>query len=114
MDFQTALLGEHTLGIWIASLLWSFFGSLAVKGYFLPKGLKWKEFSFVKWFDENLIDFFKANLYAMILIRLGDAGIDIAEYFVGESLPFVVDDFVMSVSIITAGIQYKLHKKIRK
>lgn len=109
MDFQTALLGEHTVEIWIASLLWAFLGALIVKIKYLPKNLKWSEFSFKLWFNENIFDFIKAISYAVILLRLGDAAIQLFEHYSGDKIPFEVTDFAMFVMFVSIYIQVKLH-----
>jgi hypothetical protein len=109
MNIETALFGEYGIEVWIASILWSFLGAVIVKVKFLPSNLTWSDFKFKIWINENSIDFIKAILFSIIILRLGDTAINLFEYYAQE-LPIEIEDFIIFNLFISLYLQYKLHK----
>jgi len=101
------LLGEHAVEVWIAGIWWSFLGIVAVKLYYLNPKVK---FSFKFWINDNFLDVVKGLFWALIILRLGDYIIHLAQDKLDWSIPETTD-FVIYMIVISGFIQYKLHKK---
>lgn len=99
------LLGQHTLEIWIAGIIWSFIGIIAIKMWYAPK----KGFKIKFWINDNLIDIFKGLIWALVILRLGDYTLQLIEKFWDYKLP-PTTDFVGIMIVISGIIQYFLHK----
>ncbi|GAB4160803.1 MAG: hypothetical protein Tsb0033_17230 [Winogradskyella sp.] len=109
MEFINQLLGEHALEVWAAGLLWSLGGIFAVKIYYFPSETKfsWQNFKF--WLNDNLIDVIKGILWALVILRLGDYILYLAEEKLQWTIP-PTTDFVVVMIVISGFIQYKLHQ----
>lgn len=109
------LFGNHEIATWIGCLVWSLIGALGVKLKYLPSDLEWKDFKFSYWINKNALDFIKAIVLSVIILRIGgDLSIKGFEYFVGEKLPFKIDDIVVLSFFIAVLTQNYLHKSKRK
>jgi hypothetical protein len=106
MELLKQLLGEHAIEVWIAGMFWSLLGIVAVKLYFLNSKVK---FNFKFWANDNLIDVVKGMFWAMVILRLGDYILHLAETKLNWTIP-ETSDFVIYMIVISGSIQYYLHR----
>lgn len=106
MELLHQLLGEHAIEIWVAGMFWSLLGIIAVKLWFLNSKVK---FSLKFWLNDNLIDVIKGMFWALVILRLGDYILHLAEDKLKWTIPETTD-FVIYMIVISGFIQYKLHK----
>lgn len=106
MELLHQILGEHAIEVWIAGMFWALLGIIAVKLYFLNSKVK---FNLKFWINDNAIDVAKGMFWAMVILRLGDYIIYLAEDKLDLTVP-ETSDFVIYMIVISGYIQYRLHK----
>lgn len=114
-EFINQLLGEHTVAIWTAGILWALIGIFAFKLFVVVKK-SWSDPDFLKnfrwkvWFNENVLDIVFGVLLALIILRLGDYTFELANKKFGYDWGRP-EDFVAFMIPISAFIQWQLHKR---
>jgi len=108
--FLEQLLGQHGWEIWIAGLIWSLLGIALIKIYFYDKTVR---FSLKFWLNDNFRDVLLGIVANLILLRLGDYGIQLLTERFGYDIG-TTSDFVGLMIVVSAFIQYKLHKNREK
>lgn len=105
--FLQQLLGQHTLAIWGAGIIWSILGIALVKVWAIPRGVKLKP---LFWLNDNIRDIILGLLSSLVLMRLGDWGIHLIKQNFWENMPETTD-IVAIMIVISGALQYWLHKK---
>lgn len=114
-EFLKQLLGENTIHIWSAGMIWAFIGIVIVKLWYIrSKFVETKNFTTEKWswgkyFRHNIIDILMGIILGMIILRLGDYAFGLVEKF-GYDLG-KTEDFVAFMIPISGYAQVWLHKK---
>jgi|TARA_Y100000310_G_C20704425_1_gene834131 hypothetical protein len=106
MELIHQLLGTYAIEVWIAGMFWSLLGILAVKLYYVPSNVK---FNLKFWLNDNLVDVLKGLFWALVILRLGDYVLHLAEDKLNWTIPETTD-FVIVMIVISGFIQYKLHQ----
>ena len=110
-EFLRQLLGDNNGAIWLAGMIWSLIGVLLIKVYFYDRNTG--KFNFKFWLNDNGRDVLLGIIISAIALRLGDYSLEFLRdkfgYNLGET-----SDFVGAMILISAFVQYKLHKKRHK
>ena len=107
MNLINQILGDQPFAVWLAGILWSFIGIMAVKLYYLKPQTK---FNLTYWLNDNLLDVLKGLFWALIILRLSDYGVNLLREQTSLNLP-QTPDFVIYMIIISGIIQVRLHSK---
>lgn len=114
-EFINQLLGENTVHIWSAGIIWALMGILIVKTYYLLRK-SWatpnfwlSKFSLITYMKNNGLDIIFGIIAGLVILRLGDYAFTILGKFgydMGQT-----DDFVAAMIPVSGFVQVWLHKK---